>query len=52
MNPSINKDAAMPIRWDNLSSVLQTNYAILNVPDMLDKKLADPWDNVLEKNKI
>jgi DNA primase len=41
----------MPVKWDNLSSVLPTNYTILNVPDILNKKSADPWGNVLERKQ-
>jgi bifunctional non-homologous end joining protein LigD len=41
----------MPIRWNDLSKVLPTDYTILNVPDMLNKKSANPWDHVLERKQ-
>ena len=41
----------MPIRWKDLSKVLPTDYTILNVPDILNKKSADPWSNILEKKQ-
>jgi bifunctional non-homologous end joining protein LigD len=49
--PTESATVSMPIKWNNLSSVLPTDYTILNVPDTLNKKLADPWDNVLEKKQ-
>lgn len=33
---------SMPIRWDNLSNVSPTDYTILNVPDILKKRSANP----------
>jgi bifunctional non-homologous end joining protein LigD len=41
----------MPIKWDNLSNVLPTDYTILNVPDILNKKSANPWNSMLEKKQ-
>ena len=41
----------MPIRWDNLSSAFPTDYTILNVPDILNKKSASPWIDMLEKKQ-
>jgi DNA primase len=41
----------MPVKWDDLSSVLPTDYTILNVPDILNKKSVDPWDNMLEEKQ-
>jgi bifunctional non-homologous end joining protein LigD len=49
--PTESATVSMPIKWNDLSSVFPTDYTILNVPDMLDKKLADPWDSVLEKKQ-
>jgi DNA primase len=41
----------MPITWNDLSSVFPTDYTILNVPDILNKKSVDPWDNMLEEKQ-
>jgi bifunctional non-homologous end joining protein LigD len=49
--PTESATVSMPVKWDNLSSVLPTNYTILNVPDILNKKSADPWGNVLERKQ-
>jgi DNA primase len=40
----------MPVKWDDLSSVLPTDYTILNVPDILNKSV-NPWSNMLEKKQ-
>jgi bifunctional non-homologous end joining protein LigD len=49
--PTESATVSMPIRWDNLSSVLPTDYTILNVPDILNKKSTNPWDGMLEKKQ-
>jgi bifunctional non-homologous end joining protein LigD len=49
--PTESATVSMPIRWENLSTVLPTDYTILNVPDILNKKSANPWDNVLERKQ-
>jgi hypothetical protein len=32
-------------------TVLTTDYTILNIPDILNNKSANPWDNVLERKQ-
>jgi bifunctional non-homologous end joining protein LigD len=49
--PTKSATVSMPIRWNDLSKVLPTDYTILNVPDMLNKKSANPWDHVLERKQ-
>ena len=49
--PTESATVSMPIRWNNLSKVLPTDYTILNVPDILNKKSANPWDNVLKRKQ-
>jgi DNA primase len=41
----------MPIKWNDLSSVFPTDYTILNVSDILNKKSANPWNSVFEKKQ-
>jgi DNA primase len=41
----------MPVKWKELSNVYPTDYTILNVPDILNKKSANPWDSILEKKQ-
>jgi hypothetical protein len=33
------------------SSVFPTDYTILNVPDILNKRSANPWSSMLEKKQ-
>jgi bifunctional non-homologous end joining protein LigD len=49
--PTESATVSMPVRWDNLSSVLPTDYTILTVPDILNKKSANPWSGMLEKKQ-
>jgi bifunctional non-homologous end joining protein LigD len=49
--PTESATVSVPIKWDDLSRVLPTDYTILNVPDIFSKKAANPWDNILEKKQ-
>jgi bifunctional non-homologous end joining protein LigD len=49
--PTKSATVSMPIRWNDLSKVLPIDYTILNVPDILNKKSADPWSNIQEKKQ-
>jgi bifunctional non-homologous end joining protein LigD len=49
--PTESATVSAPIKWDDLSRVLPTDYTILNVPDIFNKKAANPWDNILEKKQ-
>ena len=49
--PTESATISMPITWNDLSNVLPTDYTILNVPDILNKKSVNPWDNILEKKQ-
>jgi bifunctional non-homologous end joining protein LigD len=49
--PTESATVSMPITWNDLSSVFPTDYTILNVPDILNKKSVNPWDNMLEKKQ-
>ena len=49
--PTGSATISMPVKWDDLSSVLPTDYTILNVPDILNKKSVEPWDNMLEEKQ-
>jgi bifunctional non-homologous end joining protein LigD len=49
--PTESATVSVPIKWNDLSRVLPTDYTILNVPDIFGKKSANPWDNVLEKKQ-
>jgi bifunctional non-homologous end joining protein LigD len=49
--PTESATVSMPVKWDYLSSVFPTDYTILDVPDILNKKSVNPWDNMLEKKQ-
>ena len=51
VRPTESATVSMPIKWNNLSSVFPTDYTILNVPDILNKKSANPWNNMFEKKQ-
>nr|MDQ3975779.1 hypothetical protein [Thermoproteota archaeon] len=49
--PTESATVSMPIRWDNLLNVFPTDYTILNVPDILNERSANPWNNILERKQ-
>src|ERR687895_795954 len=51
VRPTESATVSMPIKWNNLSSVFPTDYTILNVPDILNKKSANPWNSMFEKKQ-
>jgi bifunctional non-homologous end joining protein LigD len=40
----------MPIRWKDLSSILPTDFSLLNVPEIL-KKNENPWKDILQEKQ-
>jgi DNA primase len=39
----------MPIEWKELSSIVPTDFNLLNVPAVIKK--ADPWKTILEEKQ-
>jgi DNA primase len=40
----------MPARWEDLSSILPTDFTMLNVPQIV-KKSVNPWKDILERKQ-
>jgi bifunctional non-homologous end joining protein LigD len=52
LRPNPSATVSMPVGWNNLDSVLPTDFTISNVPDLIVKK-PDLWAGVLtEKQNI
>jgi DNA primase len=37
----------MPVRWEELNSIVPKDFTLLTVPDIMRRK-SDPWRGVLE----
>jgi bifunctional non-homologous end joining protein LigD len=48
--PSSLATVSMPIRWEDLASILPTDFTLLNVPQII-KKSINPWKDILEKEQ-
>src|SRR5581483_4897804 len=48
--PTTSATVSMPIRWKDLSSILPTDFNLLNVPETI-KKIQDPWVNILHEKQ-
>jgi len=48
--PTISASVSIPIEWKKLSSIMPTDFNILNVPANI-KKARDPWKSALEEKQ-
>jgi bifunctional non-homologous end joining protein LigD len=48
--PTVSATVSMPVRWEDLSNILPTDFTILNTPDML-KKSGDQWNKILQNKQ-
>jgi bifunctional non-homologous end joining protein LigD len=49
VRPTASATVSMPIEWKELSSIVPTDFNLLNVPAVI--KRGDPWKTVLEKKQ-
>jgi bifunctional non-homologous end joining protein LigD len=49
--PTNSASVSFPIKWGDLSQIVPTDFTIFNVPDVLTKKIKNPWNNILEKKQ-
>ncbi len=48
--PTTSATVSMPIQWKDLSSILPTDFSLLNVPEIL-KKNENPWKDILQEKQ-
>jgi bifunctional non-homologous end joining protein LigD len=48
--PTTSATISMPIRWKDLSTILPTDFTLVNVPKTI-KKIGNPWLNILHKKQ-
>jgi bifunctional non-homologous end joining protein LigD len=49
--PTILATVSMPIKWEELQSILPTDFTILNAFDAIKKSGENPWKDILEKKQ-
>jgi bifunctional non-homologous end joining protein LigD len=49
VRPTASATVSMPIEWKELSSIVQTDFNLLNVPST--PKKGDPWKTILEQKQ-
>jgi bifunctional non-homologous end joining protein LigD len=42
---------SVPIRWEDLANVIPTDFTILNVPDLINKQILNPWIDIMKKKQ-
>ena len=49
--PTISATVSMPIKWEELQSILPTDFTILNAFDAIKKSGENYWKDILEKKQ-
>jgi bifunctional non-homologous end joining protein LigD len=49
--PTTSASVSFPIKWNDLSHVIPTDFTIFNVPNTINKKIKNPWFNIMEKKQ-
>ena len=49
--PTDSATVSVPIKWEDLPNVVPTDFTILNVPDIINKKVPNPWINMMKKKQ-
>ncbi|MGZ5484823.1 MAG: DNA ligase D [Nitrososphaeraceae archaeon] len=49
--PTNSASVSFPIKWNDLSHVVPTDFTIFNVPNTINKKINNPWINIMEKKQ-
>ncbi|MGE3859260.1 MAG: DNA ligase D [Nitrososphaeraceae archaeon] len=42
---------SIPVRWKDLSNINPTDYTILNVPEILNNQIPNPWIDIMNKKQ-
>ena len=42
---------SVPIEWKDLANVIPTDFTILNVPDIINKQIPNPWIDMMKKKQ-
>jgi bifunctional non-homologous end joining protein LigD len=50
VRPTSSATVSMPVRWDELDSIVPKDFTLLRLPDIMRKK-SDPWRGVLENKQ-
>jgi bifunctional non-homologous end joining protein LigD len=48
--PTISATVSMPLRWEQLQSIVPTDFTILNVPEVI-RKTGDAWKDILDQKQ-
>ncbi len=49
--PTNSASVSFPIKWNDLSHVVPTDFTIFNVPNTINKKIKNPWINIMKKKQ-
>jgi bifunctional non-homologous end joining protein LigD len=49
--PTNSANVSFPIKWNDLSHVVPTDFTIFNVPNTINKKIKNPWIDIMKKKQ-
>jgi bifunctional non-homologous end joining protein LigD len=49
--PTNSASVSFPIKWNDLSHVVPTDFTIFNVPNTINKKIKNPWIDIMKKKQ-
>ena len=49
--PTVSATISMPVRWQDLSSILPTDFTLLSNASQIVKQTRDPWNGILQNKQ-
>ncbi len=49
--PTNSASVSFPIKWNDLSHVVPTDFTIFNVPNTINKRIKNPWIDIMKKKQ-
>lgn len=49
--PTVSATISMPVRWQDLSSILPTDFTLLSNASQIVKQSRDPWNGILQNKQ-
>ena len=49
--PTNSATVSVPVTWEDLSNVVPTDFTILNVPEILNNQIPNPWIDIMKKKQ-
>ena len=51
LRPTDLATVSVPVRWEDLTNVVPTDFTILKVPEILNNQIPNPWIDIMKKKQ-